>query len=55
MTSVIGHLNGVEFEPNYRKWGSCAPEHLFDVQVIETVDEVHMLSWMFERLQRLTP
>ncbi|MCJ1420135.1 DNA topoisomerase [Xylographa parallela] len=39
MTSVIGHLNGLEFEPNYRKWGSCAPEHLFDVQVIETVDD----------------
>ncbi|MCJ1398143.1 DNA topoisomerase [Xylographa trunciseda] len=39
MTSVIGHLNGLEFEANYRKWGSCAPEHLFDVQVVETVDD----------------
>lgn len=40
MTSVIGHLNGLDFEPDYRKWTSCLPEHLFDARVIETVDTV---------------
>ena len=40
MTSVIGHLNGLEFEPEYKKWHSCAPERLFDARVIETVDDV---------------
>ncbi|MCJ1478312.1 DNA topoisomerase [Lambiella insularis] len=39
MTSVIGHLNGLDFEPDYRKWNSCSPEHLFDAHVIETVDD----------------
>ena len=40
MTSVIGHLNGLEFDAQYRKWHSCHPAQLFDAPVIETVDPV---------------
>lgn len=38
MTSVIGHLNGLDFEQHYQKWHSCRPSQLFDVPVIVTVD-----------------
>ncbi|MCJ1366569.1 DNA topoisomerase [Acarospora aff. strigata] len=38
MTSVIGHLNGLDFEQRYRKWHSCRPGELFDAPVTESVD-----------------
>ncbi|MCJ1256443.1 DNA topoisomerase [Lignoscripta atroalba] len=38
MTSVIGHLNGLDFDQQYRKWQSCRPGQLFDAPVVETVD-----------------
>ncbi|MCJ1374265.1 DNA topoisomerase [Loxospora ochrophaea] len=38
MTSVIGHLNGLDFAPQYRGWQSCRPGQLFDAAVLETVD-----------------
>jgi hypothetical protein len=40
MTSVIGHLNGLDFIAEHRKWGSCSPESLFEARVVETVDQV---------------
>ena len=40
MTSVIGHLYGLDFDQQYRKWHSCRPGHLFDAPVVETVDPV---------------
>lgn len=40
MTSVIGHLNGLDFEQRYKKWHSCRPGELFDAPVIESVDPV---------------
>lgn len=41
MTSVLGHLNGHDFEAEYRSWKSCSPERLFDARILETVDAVH--------------
>ena len=41
MTSVIGHLNGLDFDQQYRKWTSCSPKQLFDAPVLEIVDHVH--------------
>lgn len=41
MTSVIGHLTGLDFPMQYRKWHSCPPGQLFDVPVVETLDQVH--------------
>lgn len=40
MTSVLGHLNGLDFEQRYKKWHSCRPGELFDAPVIESVDAV---------------
>ena len=40
MTSVIGHLYGLDFPLEYRKWHSCRPAQLFDAPVTETIDEV---------------
>jgi hypothetical protein len=40
MTSVLGHLNGQDFEPEYKKWSSCPPERLFEARITETVDPV---------------
>lgn len=40
MTSVIGHLYGLDFPQEYRKWHSCRPAQLFDAPVAETIDEV---------------
>ena len=39
MTSVIGHLNGLEFPPQYKSWRSCNPGALFDAPVESTVDK----------------
>jgi len=49
MTSVIGHLNGLDFEQRYKKWQSCRPGELFDAPVIESVDPVGPVShiWAF--------
>ncbi|TRY69414.1 hypothetical protein TCAL_06940 [Tigriopus californicus] len=33
MTSVSGHLMGLDFGPHYRKWYSCQPSQLFDLPV----------------------
>jgi len=39
MTSVIGHLNGLDFPSQYRSWRSCDPGTLFDATVENTVDK----------------
>ncbi|KAF9094132.1 DNA topoisomerase [Mortierella sp. GBA35] len=33
MTSVRGHLCGTDFPDQYRKWGSCAPVQLFELNI----------------------
>ncbi|PCH07497.1 DNA topoisomerase, type IA [Penicillium occitanis (nom. inval.)] len=38
MTSVIGHLTGLEFGKEYKGWTSCPPSLLFEVPVFENVD-----------------
>jgi len=38
MTSVIGHLTGLEFAPEFRGWRSTAPRALFEAPVVGTVD-----------------
>jgi DNA topoisomerase III len=40
MTSVIGHLAGLEFERPFRGWASCPPGALFEAPVLESVDPV---------------
>lgn len=40
MTSVIGHLTGLEFGKEYKGWTSCPPSMLFEVPVFENVDAV---------------
>ncbi len=40
MTSVIGHLTGLDFDQQYRHWKSCRPGQLFDLPVFEKVDPV---------------
>jgi len=39
MTSVVGHLTGMEFDERYRSWRSCAPSALFDATTHITVDK----------------
>lgn len=38
MTSVLGHLTGLDFPQEYRSWRSCNPNLLFDAATIETID-----------------
>lgn len=40
MTSVIGHLTGLDFDQQYRKWNSCPPGQLFEAPVINQVAQV---------------
>lgn len=40
MTSVIGHLYGLDFRQEYRKWHSCPPGRLFEAPVVETLEPV---------------
>ena len=37
MTSVLGHLNFLEFPTNYRKWHGCQPISLFEAPVVDSV------------------
>ena len=53
MTSVIGHLNGLDFDQQYRKWQSCHPRQLFDAPVYETVDRVCVDKQSIMRCQTL--
>ncbi|XP_071107508.1 DNA topoisomerase 3-alpha-like [Haliotis cracherodii] len=36
MTSVSGHLLGMDFGTQYRKWNSCSPTSLFDLPVFKS-------------------
>ncbi|KAJ5095670.1 hypothetical protein NUU61_005026 [Penicillium alfredii] len=40
MTSVVGHLTGLDFERQYKGWLSCPPGSLFEAPVHESVDNV---------------
>ena len=37
MTSVTGHIAGIEFKPPHNRWGSCAPDFLFGAAIESTV------------------
>ncbi|KAL4890751.1 DNA topoisomerase III alpha [Aspergillus ambiguus] len=39
MTSVIGHLTNLDFEPHYKGWLSCPPGALFEAPVLEGIFE----------------
>lgn len=39
MTSVIGHLNSLDFPSRYKGWRSCDPGSLFDAPVEDSVDQ----------------
>ncbi|KAL9097947.1 MAG: hypothetical protein Q9163_006296 [Psora crenata] len=39
MTSVLGHLNELDFPKGLRNWNSCSPEHLFDAPVVDDIAE----------------
>ncbi|KAJ5834601.1 DNA topoisomerase type IA [Penicillium robsamsonii] len=39
MTSVVGHLTGLDFDRQYKGWQSCPPGVLFEAPVQETVDK----------------
>jgi hypothetical protein len=40
MTSVLGHLTGLDFDRQYKGWLSCPPGSLFEAPVQEAVDKV---------------
>jgi DNA topoisomerase III len=39
MTSVLGHLTGLDFDQQYRPWKSCPPSQLFEAPVVTTIAE----------------
>ena len=44
MTSVSGHLLGMDFSEQYRKWFSCNPVQLFDLPVEKSCREDSMVK-----------
>ena len=38
MTSVLGHLTGLEFEKKYRNWRASPPSQLFDAETETIID-----------------
>lgn len=40
MTSVLGHLTGSDFSPQYKKWQISTCQQLFDAEVVTSVAEV---------------
>lgn len=49
MTSVIGHLYGLDFRQEFRKWHSCRPGQLFEAPVVETLDPVGRQGYNIKR------
>ncbi|KAL8932501.1 MAG: hypothetical protein Q9211_006278 [Gyalolechia sp. 1 TL-2023] len=39
MTSVLGHLTGTDFPPEYKKWQISTCQQLFDAPIVTSVDE----------------
>lgn len=39
MTSVLGHLTGLDFDPAFKGWRSCQPSQLFDAPIQTTIDQ----------------
>ena len=39
MTSVLGHLTGLDFDPKYKSWKSCPPSQLFEAEAKTTIDK----------------
>ncbi|KAI4177084.1 MAG: hypothetical protein LQ343_000566 [Gyalolechia ehrenbergii] len=39
MTSVLGHLTGIDFPPEYKRWQISTCQQLFDAPIITSVDE----------------
>ncbi|RMZ78729.1 hypothetical protein DV737_g3785, partial [Chaetothyriales sp. CBS 132003] len=39
MTSVLGHLTSLDFDPQFKGWRSCAPGQLFDAPTQTTIDQ----------------
>ena len=39
MTSVLGHLTGLDFDPQFKGWRSCQPSQLFDAPTMITIDQ----------------
>lgn len=39
MTSVLGHLTGLDFDERYRQWASCQPGQLFDAPTRIVIDK----------------
>lgn len=50
MTSVIGHLTGLDFDRQYKGWLSCPPGSLFEAPVKEEVDKVCISVFNFASL-----
>ena len=44
MTSVSGHLLGMDFNEQYKKWYSCHPVQLFDLPVVKSCREESMVK-----------
>ena len=44
MTSVSGHLLGMDFSEQYRRWFSCHPVQLFDLPVEKSCREDSMVK-----------
>ena len=44
MTSVSGHLLGMDFNEQFRKWFSCNPVQLFDLPVEKSCREDNMVN-----------
>lgn len=40
MTSVLGHLTGLDFDQRYKHWRSCPPSQLFEASTTITIDQV---------------
>ena len=39
MTSVLGHLTGLDFDKKYKSWKSCPPSQLFEAETDITIDK----------------
>lgn len=50
VTSVLGHLMGMDFAPPFDNWTHCSPVQLFTAPVVKTVAAVRLNEWLAEWL-----
>ena len=52
VTSVSGHMTGIEFPPQYKNWAGTPIIELFDARIVDVITEVGVLIYDVKDTER---